>query len=160
MKVMLLVNLKTVGGRVVPKGSVFSDEYKPLPGFIARKIGTYMVQVLEDKPKYEIVDPDDFTMEEPEPKLEETMRYVEPVEFVKAIPEVEEVFETTEELSQFEEEIKEEEEEPEEEIKEEEEEPEEEIKEEVPKKRCLKKKTDEERSSKPKKRKGRSKKVN
>jgi hypothetical protein len=149
MKVMLLVNLKTAGGRVVPKGSVFSDEYKPLPGFIARKVGTHMVQVLEDKPKYEIVDPDDFTMEEPEPKLEETMRYVEPVEFVKAIPEVEEVFETTEDLSQFEEEIKEEEEEPEEEIKEE-----------VPKKRRLKKKTDEEKSSKPKKRKGRSKKVN
>lgn len=102
MKVMLLVNLKTAGGMVVPKGSVFSDEYKPLPGFIKRKVGTDMVQVLEDKPKYEVVDPDDFTMEEPEPKLEETMRYVEPVEL--PIKKLEPVLEKTEDLSQYEEE--------------------------------------------------------
>lgn len=106
MKVMLLVNLKTAGGMVVPKGSVFSDEYKPLPGFIKRKVGTHMVQVIEETPKYDVVDPDDFTMEEPEPKLEETMRYVEPVELPikKSEPKPEPVLEETEDLSQYEEE--------------------------------------------------------
>ena len=109
MKVMLLVNLKTAGGQIVPKGSVFSDEYKPLPGFIKRKVGTDLVQVIEEKPQYEIVDPDDFTMEEPEPKLEETIRYVEPVEFPTkkldgaAMIEKESEKEETEDLSQYEE---------------------------------------------------------
>jgi len=83
MKVMLMVNLKTAGGTVIPKGSVFTDEYKPLPGFISRKLNNpNLVQIVEEKPKYNIVDADDFTMEAPPPKQEETFqekdRYVEP----------------------------------------------------------------------------------
>ena len=146
MKVMLMVNLKIAKGKVIPKGAIFTDEYKPFPGFIQRKIGTPLVQVLEDKIKYEVVDVDDFTMEAPEPKQEEVMievdRYVEPVEEIKALEEEEVEPEQEEEI---EEPVQEEEVEQEEKIKP------------VRKRRTRKKKdtSDEE----PKKRRGRKKKV-
>lgn len=92
MKVMLMVNLKTAGGTIIPKGSVFTDEYKPLPGFISRKLNNpNLVKIVEEKPKYNIIDADDFTMEAPQPKQEEIFqekdRYVEPEPKVITEPE-------------------------------------------------------------------------
>ena len=164
MKVMLMVNLKLAKGRVLPKGAIFTDEYKPFPGFIQRKIGTPLVQVLEDKIKHEVVEIDDFTMETPEPKQEEIMievdRYVEPVEEVKE--EIEKEY-WRDGVMQADPNDIEEEPEPEQEVEEPEEEEEveepeqEEEDEPVRKRRTRKKKDTDDESSK--KRRGRKKKV-
>lgn len=74
MKVRLEVNLKTANGAILPKGSIFSDEKKPLPSIIARKIGTKMVTVIEDRKIIPTkVLPETFTFEEKAPEPQEVM---------------------------------------------------------------------------------------
>ncbi len=73
MKVRLEVNLKTINGVILPKGSIFSDEEKPLPAIITRKIGTKMVTVIEDRKIVPTkIKEQSFTFEEPAPKPENT----------------------------------------------------------------------------------------
>jgi hypothetical protein len=83
MRIELLVNLKTTHGGIIPRGSIFSDEYKPIPGTISRKIGTPLVRILPDSPVSQspvpqIVLPDEaVTMEAPEPKQSEIFMFQE-----------------------------------------------------------------------------------
>ncbi|MFA5394427.1 MAG: hypothetical protein WC346_00225 [Methanogenium sp.] len=47
MKVELLVNLKLGNGRIIPAGSVYSDENGPIPEFIFRRLKRGMAKVLD-----------------------------------------------------------------------------------------------------------------
>ena len=75
MKVELLVNLKTTKGAIIAKGSVFSDEYKPLPGRISRLMKNHpgLVRILDDRKTSPgvVVQEESFTMEAPEPTAQE-----------------------------------------------------------------------------------------
>lgn len=81
MRIELLVNLKTTHGGLIPRGSIFTDEYKPIPGTILRKIGTPLVRVLPDTPISQppvpqIIEPEEaVTMEAPEPKQSEIFAF-------------------------------------------------------------------------------------
>ncbi len=51
MKVQLLVNLKIADGRVIPAGTIFTDENGPLPEFIIRRIRRGAAKVIsQDSP--------------------------------------------------------------------------------------------------------------
>jgi hypothetical protein len=50
MKVELLVNLKVASGRVLSKGTVFSDAVEPIPDFIMKRLARGMAKVIETTP--------------------------------------------------------------------------------------------------------------
>jgi len=50
MKVQLLVNLKVADGRIIPAGTIFSDENGPLPEFIIRRIRRGAAKVISQDP--------------------------------------------------------------------------------------------------------------
>jgi len=57
MKVELLVNLKVASGRVLSKGTVFSDAVEPIPDFIMKRLARGMAKVIETSPAPAVVAP-------------------------------------------------------------------------------------------------------
>jgi hypothetical protein len=55
MKVELLVNLKVASGRVLSKGTVFSDAVEPIPDFIMKRLARGMAKVIEVTPAPAVV---------------------------------------------------------------------------------------------------------
>jgi hypothetical protein len=76
MKVELLVNLKVNDGRIIPAGSIFSDESGPIPEFVYRRLRRGAARVISNKtPPPESV---------PEVIKEEEVEVDKPVEKKKA----------------------------------------------------------------------------
>lgn len=74
MKVRLEVNLKTANGVILPKGSIFTDEKGPLPSIIARKVGTKMVTIIDNRKIVSTkTNPETFTFEAKAPEPQEVM---------------------------------------------------------------------------------------
>ena len=48
MKVELLVNLKVASGKVIPRGSTFSDKTAPIPDFVMRRLQRGMARIIDE----------------------------------------------------------------------------------------------------------------
>ena len=57
MKVELLVNLKIASGKILSRGTIFSDENGPIPEFIMKRIRRGMAKVIDTRPSPERVKP-------------------------------------------------------------------------------------------------------
>jgi len=50
MKVELLVNLKIANGQIIQAGTIFSDEYGPIPASIMRRVARKTAKIVDSLP--------------------------------------------------------------------------------------------------------------
>ncbi len=51
MKVELLVNLKISNGKIIPAGTIYTDDKEPIPEFIFRRLKRGMAREIKDIPQ-------------------------------------------------------------------------------------------------------------